>query len=75
MPNAQPDLWLIWNLALIRIDDGSLIRYELPRAAAKLVEQWREPHVAALTRNWDRAQPGVNPSRWAEVQLDEHARQ
>jgi len=42
--------------ALIRIDDGSSICGELPRTAAKLVEQWRELHVAELMRNWEQAQ-------------------
>lgn len=42
--------------ALIRIDDGSLIRGDLPRTAAKLVEQWRELHVAELMHNWEQAQ-------------------
>ena len=37
--------------ALIRLDDGLSIRDELPRTAAKLVEQWRELQVAALMRN------------------------
>ena len=42
--------------ALIAIDDGSFIRGELPRTAARLVEQWRELHVAELMRNWEHAQ-------------------
>ena len=42
--------------ALIRIDDGSSIGGELPRTAARLVEQWRELHVAELMRNWEQAQ-------------------
>ncbi len=42
--------------ALIAIDDGSFISGELPRTAARLVEQWRELHVVELMRNWEHAQ-------------------
>ena len=42
--------------ALVRIDDGSFIGGDLPLTAAKLVEQWRELHVAELMRNWEHAQ-------------------
>jgi hypothetical protein len=42
--------------ALVRIADGSVIRGELPKTAARLVEQWREIHVAELTANWTAAQ-------------------
>jgi Domain of unknown function (DUF4160) len=30
--------------ALIRIDDGSMMRGELPKTAMRLVEQWRNLH-------------------------------
>jgi hypothetical protein len=33
-----------------------MIRGELPRTAARLVEQWRQLHVAELTANWTAAQ-------------------
>ncbi len=42
--------------ALVRIADGGLIRGDLPRTAAHLVEQWRQLHVAELTTNWNAAQ-------------------
>ncbi|MEZ5375381.1 MAG: DUF4160 domain-containing protein [Acidimicrobiales bacterium] len=42
--------------ALVRIDDGSLIGGELPRTAARLVEQWRSLHQAELLANWGLAQ-------------------
>lgn len=42
--------------ALIRIDDGSIIRGELPKTATNLVEQWRELHLRELISNWDLAQ-------------------
>jgi hypothetical protein len=42
--------------ALVRIADGSLIRGELPKTAARLVEQWRQLHVAELNANWTAAQ-------------------
>ncbi len=42
--------------AIIGIADGSLIRGELPRAAARLVEQWRALHEADFRRNWELAQ-------------------
>jgi hypothetical protein len=38
------------------IADGSLIRGELPKTAARLVEQWRQLHVAELNANWTAAQ-------------------
>ena len=34
--------------ALVKIDDGSIVRGVLPRTAARLVEQWRELHVDEL---------------------------
>jgi len=42
--------------ALIRIDDGATIGGELPKTAARLVEQWRTAHHAELDQNWDLAQ-------------------
>ena len=42
--------------ALIRIDDGMAIRGELPRTAARLVEQWRQLHQTELIANWELAQ-------------------
>ena len=42
--------------ALIAITDGTMIHGELPRTAARLVEQWRLEHVTELTDNWTRAQ-------------------
>ena len=42
--------------ALIRIDDGSTIRGELPRTAMRLVEQWRTLRQAELLANWALAQ-------------------
>ena len=41
--------------ALIRIDDGAPIGGELPRTAARLVEQWRQLHHGELVANWDLA--------------------
>ena len=42
--------------ALISIDDGSTIRGDLPRTAARLVEQWRALHHDELAANWALAQ-------------------
>ncbi len=42
--------------ALVRISDGDTIRGNLPRTAARLVEQWRAEHATELERNWLRAQ-------------------
>ena len=42
--------------ALIRIDDGGTIRGDLPRTAARLVEQWRTLHRDELLANWLLAQ-------------------
>jgi Domain of unknown function (DUF4160) len=42
--------------ALIQVDDGSIIGGQLPKTAARLVEQWRTAHVGELTRNWNLAQ-------------------
>ena len=42
--------------ALIRIDDGDVIRGRLPRTAGNLVEEWRRLHVDSLVANWQRAQ-------------------
>ena len=42
--------------ALVRIEDGLLVRGELPRTAAGLVERWRVLHQRELTENWQLAQ-------------------
>ena len=42
--------------ALIRIDNGSTIRGELPHTAMRLVEQWRALHHDELVANWTSAQ-------------------
>jgi hypothetical protein len=42
--------------ALIRIQDGTTIRGELPRTATGLVEQWRALHQDELLENWTLAQ-------------------
>ena len=42
--------------ALVRIDDGSLLGGQLPRTAARLVEQWRLLHEEELVENWRLAQ-------------------
>jgi hypothetical protein len=42
--------------ALIRIDNGDVIRGRLPRTAGKLVEEWRRLHVDDLVANWQQAQ-------------------
>lgn len=42
--------------ALIRIDNGEVIRGRLPKTAGSLVEQWRLLHVGDLAGNWQRAQ-------------------
>jgi Domain of unknown function (DUF4160) len=42
--------------ALVRIDDGTHIGGDLPRIAARLVEQWRGLHVRELVANWELAQ-------------------
>lgn len=42
--------------ALVRIDNGSLLRGDLPRTAARLVEQWRKLHEDELLKNWRLAQ-------------------
>lgn len=45
--------------ALIKIDDGAVLRGALPTTAFRLVEQWRAEHLAELHDNWLRAQiPG-----------------
>lgn len=42
--------------ALVSIADGSFLRGDLPRTAARLVEQWRDEHVVELESNWQQAQ-------------------
>jgi Domain of unknown function (DUF4160) len=42
--------------ALIRLDVGGTIRGDLPRTAARLVEQWRTLHHDELLANWLLAQ-------------------
>jgi hypothetical protein len=54
--------------ALIRIDDGSIIRGHLPRTAARLVEQWRTLHTDELSANWAQAQEPAALSTIAPLQ-------
>ena len=42
--------------ALIRIDNGAVIRGELPTTAMRLIEQWRALHQEELVANWASAQ-------------------
>jgi len=42
--------------ALVRIDDGSIVRGGLPKTASKLVEQWRTLHREELLVDWALAQ-------------------
>lgn len=58
LDHAPPHFHAIYgdHEALVRIDDGSVLRGELPRTALRLVEQWREAHVSELEENWARAQ-------------------
>jgi uncharacterized protein DUF4160 len=53
-----PDFHAIYaeHEALIRIDDGSTMRGELPKTAMRLVEQWRNLHQDELLANWTLAQ-------------------
>lgn len=37
------------------IHDGSFVRGDLPRTAARLVQQWLDLHREDLEENWDRA--------------------
>lgn len=58
LDHAPPHFHAIYgdHEALVRIDDGSVMRGEMPRTAIRLVEQWREAHVGELEENWARAQ-------------------
>ena len=57
-PDNPPHFHAIYaeHEALIRVDDGSIIGGELPKTAARLVEQWRTAHEAELAQNWVLAQ-------------------
>ena len=54
--------------ALIRIDDGSTIRGELPRMAMRLVEQWRTLRQSELLANWTLAQEPASMYRIEPLQ-------
>jgi hypothetical protein len=41
--------------ALVRIDNGKVIKGSLPRNAARLVKEWTRLRQAALKENWRRA--------------------
>lgn len=49
--------------ALVRIDNGTILRGDLPRTAAKLVEQGRKLHHGELLDDWELAQQpsALNP--------------
>ncbi len=56
--------------ALIRISDGLAIRGDLPRTAARLVEQWRVLHRDELASNLSLSQEpatlsGIEPLQWS----------
>lgn len=42
--------------ALVRIEDGSFIRGDLPRVARRLVREWLDLNRDDLVANWHRAQ-------------------
>ncbi len=44
--------------ALVRIDDGRILKGRLPVRIARLVEEWTELNRDALMENWDRTRPG-----------------
>ncbi|HEY5856256.1 MAG TPA: DUF4160 domain-containing protein [Aldersonia sp.] len=44
--------------ALVRIEDGSVLRGELPRTARRLLREWVLLHRDELMANWERAQAG-----------------
>lgn len=56
--HAPPHFHAIYggHEAVVRIEDGSFIRGDLPRTARRLVLMWREMHVDELYVNWRLAQ-------------------
>ena len=41
--------------AVLRIDDGEMIRGELPRRALRMVREWMRLHREELMADWDRS--------------------
>lgn len=56
--HAPPHVHAVYggDEALLRIDDGSVVRGGLPRTAARLVKAWMAAHRDELLANWERAQ-------------------
>lgn len=47
--------------AVVAIADGSLVAGSLPRRAIRLVQEWRELHLAELEAAWDLASAREDP--------------
>lgn len=47
--------------AVIAIDDGSVLRGELPQRALRLVREWASEHHEELLANWARVQKPEQP--------------
>jgi len=41
--------------AQIAIEDGRIMRGNLPPRAVRLIEEWRQMHISELMQNWERA--------------------
>ena len=56
--HAPPHIHAIYaeHEALVRIDDGTILRGDLPRTATRLVQHWCALHRLELVENWQRAQ-------------------
>lgn len=46
------------NEALVRIDDGEIIKGRLSKTAKRLVKEWTQINQAALIENWEASRPG-----------------
>lgn len=49
--------------AVIELDTGAVLGGSLPQRCARLVEEWRALHVAALRAAWDACQSGRLPAK------------
>ena len=56
--------------ANVSIETGEVIDGALPKAAARLVEEWTLARQQQLSENWRRARAGEQPERIAGLDVD-----
>lgn len=54
--------------AQINIRTGEVIKGKIPKQALRMVNEWREIHIAELLKNWENAQKLIMPKPIAPLE-------